>query len=135
MAIRLEYSPLPGNKTVLTPLLPVTLINSINEFPTLALVDSGATAGSISTVIADALGVKWRKVPRKIGTSVSGSFIFHPVRVEIDIFDNRFPLTINVVEGISPFHCILGQADLFQRAKITFERYKYQFEISFRRYD
>lgn len=133
MVIKLEYSPLPGNKTVLMPLLPVTLLNSTNEFPTIALVDSGATAGSISTVIADALGLKWRKVPRKIGISVSGSFIFHPVRVEIDIFDNQFPITINVVEGISPFHCILGEADLFQRARITFERYKYQFEITFRR--
>ena len=137
MGIRLNYSSLPGlEKTgVLAPMIPVTFKNEKNEFSTIALVDSGAEAGIISTVIADKLNIKWEKISAKKGFSVGSSFLFHPVDIAATIFDHNFTLKINVIEGIFAFKCILGRKDLFKRAKICFEGYKNQFEITFKEFN
>lgn len=135
--MKIHYSPLPGTEStqILMPIVPVVLINGKYNTPIYALVDSGAMGGAISTVIADDLHIDWRKTPTRMGFSVGGNFRFHSVRLEAEIFDHLFPLNINVIEGISAFKCILGQKDLFQRAKIIFEAYKKQFEIVFREYN
>ena len=117
------------------PIVPAVLINGKYNTPVYALVDSGAVGGVISTVIADDLHIDWRKTSPLMGFSVGGSFRFHSIKLEAEIFDNRFPLRMNVIEGVSAFKCIFGQKDLFQRAKITFEGYKNQFEITFREYN
>jgi hypothetical protein len=131
MVIKVNYSPLPGlEKTgVLVPMIPVTFRNGEHEFSTIALVDSGAEAGIISTVIADKLDIKWRKIPAKSGFSIGSNFRFHPVDISAQIYDHNFSLKLNVVEGIFAFKCILGRKDLFKRAKICFEGYKNKFEI------
>lgn len=131
--MKIDYSPLPGieKSKILIPIVPITFFNKKYEFSTFGLVDSGAVSGLISTVIADALQIKWRKIPAKTGYSVSGSFRFHPVSLDGEIYDHRFSLKLNVVEGISAYKCILGQADIFQRAKITFERYKFRRKVKF----
>lgn len=134
-SLKFQYSLLPGlEKTgVLAPIVPVTFVNKNMEFPTFALVDSGAEQGLISTVIADALGINWRKIPKQVGLTTSGQFIFHHVpSIDIKIEDYDCRIGINIVEGISPFKCILGRRDLFQKAKITFEGYKREFQIEFR---
>lgn len=135
--ITIDYSPLPGlEKTgVLAPMIPVTFINSKREFSTIALVDSGAESGIISTIIADELGITWAKIPTKYGFSIGSSFIFHPITIKASIYDHTFSLNVNVVEGIFAFKCILGRKDLFKRAKICFEEYKKQFEITFREFN
>lgn len=130
-----QYSPLPDitSKVVLAPLVPIILRNVKYEFPTFALIDSGASGAVISTVIADVLNIKWDKLPAEGGFSVGGNFKFHKFdNLKADVFDNEFFLNVSVVEGISPYKCILGQADIFKRAKIIFEGYKNQFEIEFR---
>ena len=134
MGITIDYSPLPGlEKTgVLAPIIPVTFINKGYAFSTLALVDSGAEAGIISTVIADKLNIEWRKIPAKSGFSIGSNFRFHPISIDAQIYDHDFSLKLNVIEGIFAFKCILGRKDLFKRAKICFEGYKNQFEITFR---
>ena len=135
--MKINYSSLPGTEStqILMPIVPIILINGKYDTPVYALVDSGATGGAISTVIADDLHIAWRNIPPRMGFSVGGNFRFHLVKIEAEIFDHRLPLAINVIEGISAFKCILGQKDLFQRAKITFEGYKNQFEITFREYN
>ena len=72
-------SPLPDfkDKIILAPLIPVTFRNKNFEFSTFALVDSGASGAVISTVIAEALNIKWEKIPVTQGFSVGGSFRFH----------------------------------------------------------
>ena len=137
MGIKLNYSLLPGlEKTgVLAPMIPVTFKNGKHEFSTIALVDSGAEGGVISTVIADKLGIKWEKIPAKTGFSVGNNFLFHPIDINAIIFNHEFSLKINVVEGIFAFKCILGRKDLFKRAKICFEGYKNQFEVAFREFN
>lgn len=136
--IIIEYSPLPDikSKIVLAPLIPVTFINGEYEFSTFALVDSGASGAVISTVIAEALDIDWIKLPVEMGFSVGSNFKFRRFdKLQAEIYDHKFRLSVNIIEGISPYKCILGQADIFQRAKITFEGYKKQFEIKFREYN
>lgn len=137
MGIKIDYSPLPGlEKTgVLAPMIPVTFRNGKHEFSTIALVDSGAEAGIISTVIADKLNIRWRKIPARSGFSIGSIFRFHPVDINAQIYDHKFSLKLNVVEGIFAFKCILGRKDLFKRARICFEGYKNRFEVSFREFN
>lgn len=133
--MKFAYSQLPTITSLpaLAPLVPVTFIYKNIEFPTFALVDSGAAGAVISTVIADGLGIEWDKIPRSVGFTLSGQFISHFVsNVEATIDDFSFSLGVSIVEGASPYHCILGQKDLFQNAKITFAGYKKEFEVLFR---
>lgn len=134
----IPYSQLPDitSRTVLAPLIPVTFIYKKEEFSTFALVDSGAAGAVISTVIAEELGIDWQRIKMNAGFSVGGTFRSHVVEeVEIGIFDHVFSSEINIIEGIGPYKCILGQADIFQRAKISFEGYKKIFSIEFREYN
>lgn len=136
--MKFNYSPLPGMKTkvVLAPLVPITFLYKNAEFSTFALVDSGAAGAIISTVIAESLNIKWNKIPVNFGFSVSGQFRTHRIdNIEANIGEEKFLMSLGIVEGISPYHCILGQHDLFKKAKITFEGYKNQFEIVFRQYN
>ena len=134
----IRYSPLPDfrEKVVLAPLIPVTLRNGKYEFSTFALVDSGATGAVISTVIAEALNIDWNKIPVAQGFSVGGTLRSHRFNnLKANIYDHEFELSVGIIEGISPYRCILGQRDLFQRARITFEGYRNQFELTFREYN
>lgn len=134
----IPYSQLPDikSKVVLAPMIPVTFSREGQSFSTFALVDSGASGAVISTVIADALGISWDKLKVSAGFSVGGTFRSRVVdSVKAEIFNHKFSLKVSVIEGIAPYKCILGQADLFQRAKISFEAYKKQFSIEFRRYN
>jgi len=133
--MKFSYSQLPGitSKVVLVPLVPLTFRYKNHDFATFALVDSGAVGAVISTVIADELGIKWREVPAMIGYTLSGEFRAHLVEnIRVEIGDAEFLLSLNIVEGISPFRCVLGQRDLFKKAKVIFEGYKNQFEIIFK---
>ncbi|HSW97053.1 MAG TPA: hypothetical protein VLF89_04480 [Candidatus Saccharimonadales bacterium] len=134
----IPYSKLPNIKSrqVFAPMVPVSFIYKKEEFSTVALVDSGASGAVISTVIAEALGIDWNKIKMSAGSSVSGLFRSHVIDdIKAEIFGHTFPLSISIIEGIGPYKCILGQADLFQRAKISFEAYKQQFSIDFRKYN
>ncbi len=134
----IPYSPLPDirSKIVLAPIIPVTFTYEDQSFSTFALVDSGAAGAVISTVIADALGIAWDKLPVSGGFSVGGTFRSRTFEhLTAEVLDHTFPLRVSIIEGIAPYKCILGQADLFQRAKITFEAYRKQFLIEFRRYN
>lgn len=136
--MKFNYSPLPSitKRVVLAPMVPVTFVYKKSEFPTFALVDSGAEEAVISTEIADALSIAWNKLPAAVGFTLSGQFRYHRLEnIEARIDSHSFSLNIDVVEGISPSRCILGRTDLFQKAKIIFEGYNKQFEILFRQYN
>lgn len=134
----IPYSPLPDikNRVILAPIVPVTFYNRSYSFSTFALVDSGASGAVISTVIADELHIPWDTLPVTNGFSVGGLFRSRTFEnLNTEILSHEFSLRISIIEGISPYKCILGQADLFQRAKITFEAYKKNFSIEFRQYN
>lgn len=135
-AIKIAYSPTPGitSRVVLAPLVPVTLIYGIREFSGLALVDSGATGGLLSTAIAEDLGIDWENIPVRYGGSAGGFFRFHPIgNLKAEIYSHTFQLQLAIGEGLSPHKFVLGQADLFHQAKIVFEEYKKEFTIEFRK--
>ena len=132
----IPYSPIPSLKTkiVLAPLLPVIFYHKTRKSEAIALVDSGAASAVISTVIAEDLGIDWQNIPLTHGYSVSGMFRTHRLeKLQVSIFDAEYIFAVNIIEGIGPHDCILGQKDLFQKAKITFEAYKKQFSIEFRK--
>ena len=134
----IRYSLLPGlEKTgVLAPMLPITFIHKGNVFSTVGLVDSGAYGALISTVIAEELGIEWEKLPKFTGYTTSGNFTYRALEdLEVETFDTKFNIDISIAEGISAFKCVLGRKDVFKKAKITFEGYKNQFEITFREYN
>ena len=134
----IPFSPLPGfeRSGVLAPMTPVTFSNGANDFATFALVDSGAERGLISTIIAESLGIAWDKLPKNTGFTTAGMFTFRVFKdLRVDIFGHEFIMDMNVVDGISAFRCILGRKDLFRRAKVTFECYKNQFQIDFRKFN
>src|SRR5690348_9716169 len=104
----IPYSPLPDvkSKVVLAPMVPVTLFYEGQSFSTFALVDSGASGAIISTVIAEALGIPWDKLPVSGGFSVGGTFRSRPFNLlTAEVFDHTFPLTVNIIEGIAPYKC------------------------------
>lgn len=134
--ITIQYSSLPGLKnSILQPIVPVKFINKTRETLTFALVDSGAAGAVISTVIAEDLGINWNKIPATAGFSVGGNFRSHSAKVKIELFGEEFSIYVNIIEGIAPYKAILGQRDIFQRAKIIFEAYKKQFQIEFRNFN
>ena len=71
-----DYAPLPGLERtgVMAPLVPATFINGVYNISTLALVDSGAESGVISTTIADDLHIDWINLPKESGLTMSGGF-------------------------------------------------------------
>lgn len=135
MKLVYNYSPLPTlEKTgVLAPIVPVTFINGLYEFPTYALIDSGAENAAISTVIADALGIDWRNLEKQTGFGVGSSFYFHTFNdLTADIEGNEFNLNVGIVEGVYAFKCILGRKDIFKKAQINFKGFDNKFELDFR---
>jgi len=138
MPIIIPFSPLPGleKSGILVPMIPVTFSNGIKDFNTFALVDSGAERGLISTVIADSLGIIWEKLPKQTGFTAAGQFTFRIFKdLHISVYNHEFLMDMNIVDGINAFRCILGRKDLFRREKISFECYKNQFQIEFRKYN
>lgn len=131
--ITIDYSSLPGlTGSTKMPIIPVTFINSTYEFPTFALVDSGATSNVISTVVAEALNINWEKIPFTIGFSVGSNIRCHNAKLIAEVYDNKYHLSVDIIEGLSPYKCILGQSGIFRWTKIIFEGYNKQFKIDFR---
>jgi len=90
----------------------------------------------ISTVIAEALGIEWEKISLGVGFTPSGRFRYHLAKnIVAEINDHEFYMDISIAEGISPYQCIIGQKDLFQKAKVVFEGYKREFDIIFRNFN
>jgi len=136
MALVFKYSPLPGLERtgVLAPIVPITFTNSVYEFSTYALIDSGAENAVISTVIADALHIDWSNIKQEKGFGMGSQFLFHRFNdLKANVENNEFVIDICVVEGIYVFKCILGRNDIFKKAEIKFKGYENKFELVFRK--
>lgn len=134
----IQFSAMPGfeRSGIVAPMVPVTFTNEGNDFPTFALVDSGAERGLISTVIAESLGIAWEKLTVNTGFATASTFTFRIFKdLHVDVLGHEFVMDMNIVDGISAFRCILGRKDLFRRAKIGFECYKNQFQLDFRKFN
>jgi len=114
------------------PTVEVNLIHEGNQFPTRALIDSGASQSAITTEVAEFLGIDWNSVRSFTGFSIQGAYACHPYPLKIEILGQTLTFTFNIIEGRSIFSCILGQEDFFKVARVVFERYREVFEITFK---
>lgn len=131
----IPYTPLPGLEEtgVMAPMIEIIFTHNKYLFPTVALVDSGAEASLISTIIAEKLNIDWVKLPQFTGYTPGGKFTYRRAKnLQASIFDHDFRLDVAIAEGVHAFKCILGRRDIFKQAKITFEGYRNQFHIEFR---
>ncbi|GHO85250.1 hypothetical protein [Dictyobacter formicarum] len=102
----------------MAPIVPVTFAYKDQSFSTFALVDSGAAGAVISTVIAEALGIEWDKLPVSGGFSVGGTFRSHAFnQLTAEVFDHSFPLRVNIIEGVAPYKCILSTSRSLPESK------------------
>lgn len=53
--------------------------------------------------------------------------------MKTEVCGHEFQFSLTVVEALSPYRFIFGQADLFHFAKVSFEEYKKQFTLEFRK--
>lgn len=107
----IPYSQLPDitSKIILAPMVPVTFMHKKEEFSTAALIDSGAAGAVISTIIAEELGINWRKIKMNAGFSVGGTFRSYVIEgIKVEVLNHTFSLTLSIIEGIGPYKCILG---------------------------
>ncbi|OGY09224.1 MAG: hypothetical protein A2700_03165 [Candidatus Blackburnbacteria bacterium RIFCSPHIGHO2_01_FULL_44_64] len=129
------YLVLPGGSLTPRPLLPVTY--KYKDYTTkdvLALVDSGADYSFASLRMALELGIKLKgkkQIPiRGFSGSVTECF---PEQLFIRIAGREVLTTIYFGGPLThEFIPIIGQETFFDKAKITFERYKQAFSVEWR---
>lgn len=129
------YTTLPGiPKDTKRPLIPVRFIHKDkNTFPILCLVDSGADYSYLATDIAIFLGINLKKVKPQKSFGINGSpFLCYPSEVGIEIGGYKLTIPVHFSNQLSTaFPCVLGQEDFFSKARIIFERYKWNLDLRF----
>ena len=93
--------------------------------------DSGADASLFHSSIAEILGIKLEDGLEKEFFGISEKSIkvyFHKIKMQAPGFDMPFEALIGFTKS-NGVGALLGQADFFQRYKITFDRKKESIEI------
>jgi predicted aspartyl protease len=129
------YTKLPGSPdATLRPLVPVRFVyKGRTTLPIFAMVDSGADYSYVTGEIADLLGIKLNKNKPVRSFGVDGSpFLSYESAVEIELGGHRFAAKVLFADKLGAFKVVLGQEDFFYKARIVFERYKWNLEITFK---
>lgn len=128
-----SYTTLPGiPKDTKRPLVPVKFLHKDKStFPILCLVDSGADYSYISTEIATFLGINLKDIKPQKSYGINGSpFTCFPGEITIELGGYRLNIPVHFSSQLSSaFPCVLGQENFFNKARITFERYKWNLDI------
>ena len=127
----IKYSP-----TVFQAKMPVIKVRFESlPLPVLALVDSGASNSMIHKQVASQVGMKVDWKNKFTGTGAGGGFVYYKSEpLEVEMFGNKYILSFNIPDDENfAWGCILGQDTIFRLAKVTFKRYREEFEISFRK--
>lgn len=128
-----RYITLPGiPKDTKRPLIPVKFINkNKSTLPILCLVDSGADYSYLAKEIADWLEIDLTKSKPQTSFGINNSpFICYPGEITIDIGGHISNIPVHFSDQLSSaFPCILGQEGFFSKARIVFERYKWNLDI------
>jgi len=116
--------------------MPVALISfkSIPQ-PLQGLVDSGATNTLIGYDWAIQAGIKVDDSNKLKGGAVGSGYDFYRSEpIEVEIAGQKYEIKFDVLLGDQLlWPCILGQDSIFRLAKVTFKRYKYEFDVQFRK--
>lgn len=131
--MRFEYAAPPPGALFGKPLVPIAFSHNGYEITVSALVDSGATISILPYEMGCQLGLVWEEhtIPIQLGGPLHG---ISAVAVLVDGHISGLPETPLVMAWVAettlPIRPILGQINVFQQFKITFEGYTNAFDIS-----
>lgn len=98
--------------------------------PVFCLVDSGADVSYLDMGIADLLGIDLSKTKSVPSWGInSQEFKGYPARVTAIIDDWELEIVAIFSPEVGRMFCVLGQEGLFDQARVTFERYKWNMDI------
>ncbi|MDP3974265.1 MAG: aspartyl protease family protein [Candidatus Daviesbacteria bacterium] len=127
------YTTLPGiPKDTKRPLIPAKFIHQEKStLPILCLVDSGADYSYLTMEIADILGIDLGNIKPQTSFGINGSpFLSYSSKITIEVGGHQLNIPVQFSNQLNtPFKCVLGQEDFFSKARITFERYKWNLDI------
>jgi len=130
------YFVLPGDPLVTPrPLVPVKYKYRFRETrPILTLIDSGADYSFTTFKIALYLGINFRKIkPVSITGFNQSKMDCFPKEITIEVVGRDLILPVYFGGSLAQeYPCILGQDGFFDKAKITFERYRGIFRIDWK---
>lgn len=128
-----SYTTLPGiPKDTKRPLIPVKFIHKDKcTIPILSLVDSGADYSYLTMEIAKLLEIDLTNVKLEKSFGINGSaFLCYPSKITIELGGHRLDIPVRFSNQLNiPFKCVLGQEGFFSKARIIFERYKWNLDI------
>ncbi len=121
----------PNDPWIPRPIIRIELFYGNKRQKVDALLDSGADASLFHSSIAELLGIKLEDGLAKEFFGISEKSIkvyFHKIQMQIPGLDKPFDALVGFTKsnGVS---ALLGQADFFEKYKITFERKKETIEI------
>lgn len=127
------YATLPGvPKDTKRPLIPVKFIHKDKStLPILTLVDSGADYSYLAMEIAKALDIDLSHVKPQKSFGINGfPFLCYPSEITIEVGGHRLDIPVQFSNQLSKaFPCVLGQENFFSKARVIFERYKWNLDI------
>ena len=131
------YLLLPGDRSgTPRPLVPVVYKYRKKETkPILTLVDSGADYSFVTFRIALYLGINLAGIePLSVKGFEGSSMDCYSHETVIKIREKEMELPVYYGGSLtSEYPCILGQDVFFDKTKISFERYKWKFNVDFRK--
>ena len=118
---------------ILTPRLWATFKNPDNgkEVSVFGLVDSGATETLVHSEIGQALGLDVESGEKISYAGISGVVVGYRHKISMQIRGDKQEHEIEC--GFAPVEdveCLFGQDGFFDSFKVTFEKYKNQFEVT-----
>jgi len=130
------YTTLPGvPKDTKRPLVPIKFIHKDKStLPILSLIDSGADYSYLTMEIAKLLDIDLSGVKPHTSFGINGTpFLCYPSEITIELGGHHLNIPVQFSNQLSKaFPCILGQEDFFSKARITFERYKWNIDLKIR---
>ena len=116
-----------------TPRVPVIFSNpkTKTEIPIMSLVDSGASDTLLDPQVADVLGIDITTGERVVYGVVGGTVVgyLHTLTIRIANDRHTYDVPCSFASPGGDVMALLGQRGFFDHYKVTFEKYKNQFEI------
>lgn len=127
------YTTLPGHPyDTKRPLVSIKFIHQDKPtLPILCLIDSGADYTYLTLEIAKFLGIDLTNIKPQKSFGINGSpFICFAAEIELEIGGYHLTIPVHFSNQLTgAFPCIIGQENFFSKARIVFERYKWNLDI------
>lgn len=129
--VKEEISGKPKKEWPKRPKLPVALFYGDKKQNMYALVDSGADLCLFNSAIGKLLGIDLESGPLKPIGGISGGIMarMHTIQLQVQGIPERIEIVAGFTDsaGVSG---LLGQADFFDNFQVSFERYRWEFDVT-----